>query len=149
MSISEELINALRCNFDGRDHFLIDAFILPCGHSICKECASDNLNKELKCEYSDCNRVHNIKKLEHLKVNPTIPVLIKTYEKELFEYTKKEFEKLSSDLEAINNEEALEKCCQEITEKIEKRGEELKSQLDTIGEDLRGKLTTAKEEMSK
>ena len=150
MPISEDLVDALRCNFSGRDHFLIDALILPCGHSICKECAQDSLGDvSFFCAFPGCEKSHLIKNLDHLKNNSTVQVLIKTYENDLFELAKKDFEKLVSDCEVSAQTKIIQQTLNEIDEQIDKRAEELTQQLNSAGDDLMNQISIIKDNIIK
>jgi hypothetical protein len=145
--LSSDVINALRCSLNTSDHFLENAYILPCGHNACMRCIKSMKGRQFECQFQDCKKKQTVKDIGKLTANPTVPILLKMHSKQLYEFVKRDCDKLSNQLENVNFEEVIETNVSLIELDIDVKIESLKAELDNIGENMRLRLKAYREQM--
>jgi hypothetical protein len=147
MSLTEEILNTIKCCLDAKDHFLKEPLLLKCSHSACKRCIERKKGHEFTCEFPGCGRKYKMKKVDKLQSNTILSELIETHKNDLLEMIKNEFNKIFLNLRDINIEGMIDSNCDIIELEIDLKIESLKNELDNIGDFMRQRVRGLREQM--
>ena len=100
MSLSEILLNQMKCCLDKDGHIAIEPTILKCGKHACRKCITDSKKEFIKCY--GCNGQHEKNKVLDQRTTILAETLLHTFLDDLLDYVDQKLEMASKEIKSKN-----------------------------------------------